>query len=395
MVLVEFTPSGGLFHFAVQLGRALARRGHEVELITGPEPEITSDVPGFTTTPVLPTWHPAAGTEVGPVHRRLRRVSRAVRYHAAWLVLVRELRSRHPDVVQFSGGRFPVDGLVPALLARRPVRPLLVTLAHAPVPWNEQRAGDQLYKSPPLLLRALGAGYRSVDVLAVLGERSAQDLRDHWPDLSGIEVLPHGDESVFLNGEPTSAADTDPILLFFGTLHTYKGLEVLLDAFALVRQRRPGARLTIAGAPVAAVDTTALLARAKHIGGVEVHAEYVPVDRVHALFLSARAVVTPYRYANNSGVVAMAHTFSRPVIATTVGDLPSLVADGQTGLLVPPEDPTSLADAMVRLLDDPLGAARLGDAGRAALAERASWSVVADRLAAVYDRALEARGARG
>src|SRR3954447_25485816 len=91
VVLVEFSPSGGLFQFAVQLGEGLAGRGHDVELVTGPRPELDSRVPGFRITPVLPTWHPNEGAGGPTWRRRARRVVRAVQYHAAWVVLLRHL----------------------------------------------------------------------------------------------------------------------------------------------------------------------------------------------------------------------------------------------------------------------------------------------------------------
>ena len=80
----------------------------------------------------------------------------------------------------------------------------------------------------------------------------------------------------------------------------------------------------------------------------------------------------------------VAYTFARPVVATRVGDIPSVVRDGQTGLLVEPGDPAGLARAVVALLRDPDRAASFGAAGRASLQSGASWDTVAgDVLRAV------------
>ena len=391
VVLVEFSPSGGLFQFAVQLGEALAIRGHDVELVTGPDPELDSTHPRLTITAVLPTWHPSAGADDPPLRRRLRRLARGVRYHLAWARVVRRLRRCPPDVVQFSSGRFAVDGLVLAALAKSRRRPVLVTLAHAPVPWNEQRPDGDLFRRSPRLRRALGLGYRSADAVLVLGEQTAVDLRTVWPDVHNVHVIPHGDESVFLQQEPRSAAATEPLILFFGTLQAYKGLDLLLDAFAVVRAHRPAARLLIAGAPSGDVDLAGLRRRASQIGGVEVRAGYVPLGEVAGVLDEARLVVAPYRYANASGVVALAHTFSRPVVATAVGDLPTAVVHEQTGLLVAPDDQGELAAALLRLLDDPDQAGRLGETGRARLLGAASWAAVAEQVELVYERYLRAR----
>jgi len=394
VVLVEFSPSGGLFQFAVQLGEALAARGHRVELLTGPRPELATTQPGFTISPVLPTWHPAAGAADSRTRRRLRRGVRAVRYHLAWLVVIGLVLRRSPDVVQVTSGRFPVDGLVPWLLARLRRRPVLVTVAHAPLPWNEQQPTGKLYKEDPLLERCLGVGYRNTDAVIVLGERSAADLASRWPDIRHVHVLPHGNEQVFLREEPTGAATTEPLVLFFGTLQAYKGLDLLLDAFGLVRAERPDARLLIAGAPSGDTDLADLRRRSAAVGGVELRAGYVPLGDVAALFAGARTVVAPYRSANASGVVALAHTCARPVVATAVGDLPAVVQHEQNGLLVPPDDAPALAAALVRLLADPDEADRLGQDGRRHAVGSASWEVVAERVEGVFRERLAERRAR-
>lgn len=392
ITLVEFSPSGGLFQFAVQLGEALALRGHDVELVTGPNPELTSSAAGLTINPLLPTWHAAAGAGAPVAYRRVRRLIRAGRYHWAWAVLLRHLTRTRPDVVQFSGGRFPVDGLAPALLARYLHHTVLVSLAHAPRPFNEQRPSGALFKNNPFLDRALGLGYRSLDAVLVLGDQTASDMRGTWPGLRRIHVVPHGDESVFLSRPPTGAAGTDPLVLAFGTMQTYKGLDLLLDAFAVVRAQRPQARLLIAGAPSGDTDLGALRRRAHAVGEVELQVGYVPLPEVAGLFHAARIVVAPYRYANASGVVELARTFARPVVATAVGDLPAVVRHDVTGLVVPPNDVPRLARALIRLIDDPQEAQRMGEAARLCSQQESSWPVVAETVEGVYVDCLGDRG---
>jgi glycosyltransferase involved in cell wall biosynthesis len=305
-------------------------------------------------------------------------------------VLLRRLARSRADVVQFSGARFPVDGVAMARIARRrrDGRPLLATLAHSPLPFNEQRASGEVLRQSRLLHASFGLGYRSSDALMVLGERSAADLRSAWPEVGEIDIVPHGDEGVFLQGDPTPAGRTAPTLLFFGTMQAYKGLDVLIDAFARVREARPDARLVVAGAPSGDTDLEVLGVEAERIGGVDLRPGYVPMADVADLFQDARVVVAPYRYANASGVVELARTFARPVVATTVGDLPTVVEHERTGLLVPPEDAASLATALLRLLDDPEEAQRMGNAARARSAESASWATVAEQVEAVYLRRL-------
>ncbi len=397
ITLVEFSPSGGLFQFAVQMGEALAERGHHVELVTGPRPELASRRPGFTVVPALPTWHAGDGAGDAGIRRRLRRVVRAGRYHLAWAVLLRRLARTRPDVIQLSGGRFPVDGLAAAWLARRrrAGRPVLITLAHSPLPFNEQKPTGEVLRQNQLLNASMGLGYRSMDEILVLGEQSAADLRGGWPDVRGITVVPHGDEGVFLDEEPVPADGTGPVVLFFGTMQAYKGLDVLLESFAKVRAQRADARLVVAGAPSGDTDQAELRRTAERVGGVELRVGYVPMGEVPALFQAARVVAAPYRYANASGVVELARTFGRPVVGTRVGDLPAVIDHEETGLLVDAGDVDALAVSLLRLLDDPQEAQRMGAAGRERSATGASWAVVAERAEVVYHRAVERAGRTG
>jgi glycosyltransferase involved in cell wall biosynthesis len=391
IALVEFSPSGGLFQFSFQLGEALAKRGHDVDLVTGRDPELESRVAGLRVLPLLPTWHPSTGVSDARIWRKARRVFRAVSYLAAWWLVIRYLNRTRPDVVQLSGWRFPLDGWVVAHLARRRSRPCLVYIAHAPRPQSEQRPGAELFKSGALLSGGMAMGYRSVEAVIALGERTAEEVRTCYPRAATVEVVPHGDENVFLDGVEylKDVAETEPVALFFGSLRAYKGLDTLLDAFDLVRSRLPQARLHIVGTPSGEIDLEQLKARAARIGNVDIRAEYVPVPEVATVVEQARFVVTPYRHANASGVAALAFAFARPVVATETGDLAAAVEHDRSGLLVPVDDAEALAKAMEELLADPDRAARLGRYGQRRQVDVADWSMVAERVDGLYQQVVE------
>jgi glycosyltransferase involved in cell wall biosynthesis len=111
---------------------------------------------------------------------------------------------------------------------------------------------------------------------------------------------------------------------------------------------------------------------------------YVPLEDVPAIFGEARVVVTPYVVGYQSGVVHLAMTMGRAVVATDVGDLGSAVVDGVTGRVVPPGDTSALSSALEQIVSDPELAARLGAEGRRQMLERSGWDVVAEQA----DRAL-------
>jgi glycosyltransferase involved in cell wall biosynthesis len=389
LTLVEFSPSGGLFQFALQLADGLATHGWDIDLVTGPDPELRPVSARVRLAPVLPTWRPhATGVETRWV-RKARRAWRAVRYLEAWRRTWRHLTRTQPDVVQFGEWRFPLDGLVVTLLARRLRGTVLTVLAHTPVPFVEQRTSGPVHKTGRRVRWALGAAYRRMDVVLVLGERSAAAVRAAYPGVRRVAVVRHGDAAALVSGAPPRAAGTPPVVLFFGTIARYKGPDLLLDAWDRVRAEAPDARLVLAGAPVD-VDVDALRARAAAVGGVELRLGYVPAEDVPDLLGAARVVVAPYRTAHQSGVVHLAQTAARPVVATDVGDLSAVVRDGVDGRLVPPADPDALAAALVALLRDPAEADRLGAAGRRRVAT-VSWPSVAAEIVEVLAPHLAVR----
>jgi glycosyltransferase involved in cell wall biosynthesis len=392
ILVVEFSPSGGLYQFALQMADAYAAEGHEVEFLTGKAPELHPRHPGVRLLPLLPTWHPAAAHTEPVWVRKPRRALRAGQLLAAWLLVARQLRRSRPDVVQWAEWRFPLDGWFAARLARSrnasARRPVHIDVAHTPRPFAEQRTTGALYKESGALLRSLDRAYRAMDLVLVLGDSARQELLDTFPDVSQVQVIPHGDEGIFGGDEqPAPAGEQPQRVLFFGTLARYKGLDLLLDAFAVVREKLPEAELVIAGA-VADIDIAALRERAERIGNVELHDGYVPVEAVAGLVGGARVVVVPYVIANQSGVVHLAQTFGRPVVATDVGDLSVAVQDGVTGLLTPPGDAMALADGLLRLLNEPDLASTYGAAGLERSRTSASWQTVAREVLPSFDKLL-------
>lgn len=148
-----------------------------------------------------------------------------------------------------------------------------------------------------------------------------------------------------------------PILLFFGFVRPYKGLSVLLEAMPIIRARTPAHLLVVGeiwGSPKEYEAQINRLGIADHVTLVN---QYVPNERLGDYFDAADVVILPYVSATQSGVVQLAFGYGVPVIASRVGSLVETVRDGETGLLVPPNDPVALAEAVIRFLCEGLGPA--------------------------------------
>ncbi|MGV9793148.1 glycosyltransferase family 4 protein [Gordonia sp. NPDC003422] len=260
-------------------------------------------------------------------------------------------------------------------------------VAHEPFPRSDAK-DTSTEKSGRFLTWCFRAAWSRLDAVFVLGQRTKELVLDRWRPHGEVVVIPHGDESIFTrsgavtNGPPSHSP---PVALFFGTWTAYKGIDDLLDAFALVRATFPDARLVMAGAVGADIDVAATLEKATAIGNVETRPGYVEADDVAAIVSSARVVVAPYIRASQSGVVHLAFTFGRPVVATSVGDIGDVVRDGDNGILVPPRDPAALAHAILIMLNDDDLADRLGQNGCAGIA--GAWDQAAKLVADTLGRA--------
>lgn len=173
-------------------------------------------------------------------------------------------------------------------------------------------------------------------------------------------------------------------LLCFGLIRRYKGLPTLLEALPLVL-RNLDCTLLIVGEFYEGKDhCLKLISDLGLASNVRIIDRFVPDDEVSLYFSAADLVVLPYASATQSGITPIAYAFERPVLATRVGGLPEAVRDGETGLLVEPRNPSALAAAIIRFLEDGLGPTF---SRNIATQKRFSW----DDLARILESAAESR----
>jgi glycosyltransferase involved in cell wall biosynthesis len=144
-------------------------------------------------------------------------------------------------------------------------------------------------------------------------------------------------------------------LLFFGIVRPYKGLDILLEAMALVERR--DVHLSVVGefwqgekSTIRRIDELGLRDR------VDVEARFVSDQEAANHFARCDAVILPYRSASGTGIIPMAYHYAKPVIATRVGGIVDAVLDGETGFLVEPESPIALARAIDSVVPEGLAA---------------------------------------
>ncbi len=201
--------------------------------------------------------------------------------------------------------------------------------------------------------------FRWVDCFIVQSEVVKNDLFKWFPEAEGREVqfVPHpvydcysGDEISLEESRQKLQIDIDTrLLLFFGLVREYKGLDVLLNAIPhIVDKLGQKVHLVIAGEFYEPETKYQQIIERLNIGQfVTIHNRYIANEDVSLYFQSADVLVLPYRSATQSGVIQVASNFKLPVISTEVGGLPEVIDHGRNGFLVPPEDPEALAEAIV------------------------------------------------
>jgi glycosyltransferase involved in cell wall biosynthesis len=203
-----------------------------------------------------------------------------------------------------------------------------------------------------------------------------------------VSVIPHPAYELYRRFEDPRIVQTRNEVLFFGRIWQYKGLDLFIQAEPLVSAAIPNVKFLIAGQGQDLGPYRAMMA---HPERFEIYNRFLTDPEVTRLFQRAALVVAPYREASQSGVVTIACALGRPVIVTNVGSLTEVVRDNETGLVVPPNDPTALAEAIVRLLRDHDLRHKMGQLARALGQSELSVRSIANQTFQVYNLVLEGR----
>ncbi len=332
-------------------------------------------------------------TDGAPLHASFYRVSGAPAFarlpHAlrlgikgldhAWSMqgLVRRLRRERPDIIHFQWLPLPVVDR--RFLKRlRVIAPLVLTV-HDTNPFNGNPTGG---------LQRVGAhaAFADFDRLIVHTEQGRSRLLAHGEGTDRVTVMPHG-----LLGRASAAAAADAMqgeitFLLFGKIKPYKGADLLIEAFARMDPvLRAQSRLRIVGKPY--MDLEPLHCMAQRLGVAErvaIEPRFVGDAEVGGIFAPGVIASFPYREIEASGVLSLAITFGRPILAARLGGFIEAVQDGEHGVLVPPEDVAALSAAMSRFVANRDFAAACAARVRALTTSVPTWPEIARRTVALY-----------
>jgi glycosyltransferase involved in cell wall biosynthesis len=334
IVGTAFPYRGGLAAYNERLAREFIKEGHEVEIIT-----FTVQYPAF-----LFPGNTQYSTERKPDDLKISRRINATN-PLNWRAVGREIKKKSPDMVIYAywmAFMSPCFGTI-ARYAQLP-QTKMVGLIHNMIPHE------------PTILDKIFPGYfvNSMDGFVAMTESVVADINNFDKNNKPKTLSPHPvyDHygSILTKKEAAiklGLREEKNYILFFGFIRQYKGLDLLLEAFADERLRQFPVRLIVAGEfyenPQPYLEQIIQL---KLEGLVELRTGFIPDSEVRNYFSVTDLVAQPYRSATQSGVSQIAYHFEKPMLVTNVGGLAETIPDGKVGYVVAVE-PTEIADALV------------------------------------------------
>jgi D-inositol-3-phosphate glycosyltransferase len=325
---------GGLAAFNERLAREYIQQGHEVEIFT-----FSLQYPSF-----LFPGKTQFSSEEAPTDLKIHRTINSVN-PLSWLLTGRKIKKLNPDKVIFCYWMAfiaPCFGTI-ARLARSP-KTEIIALIHNMIP-HEPTILDKLF--PKYFVNAM-------DGFVAMADSVIEDVKHFDANSKPKIVSPHPiyDHYGALLDKKDAAIklglyDQNAYILFFGFIRQYKGLDLLLEAFADERFRKFPLKLIVAGEFYENPEPyLSQIAKLKLGNFVELRTVFIPDSEVRNYFSVADIVAQPYRTATQSGVSQIAYHFEKPMLVTNVGGLAEIVPHGKVGYVVDVE-PAQIADALV------------------------------------------------
>ncbi|TLU88143.1 MAG: glycosyltransferase [Chlorobium sp.] len=290
----------------------------------------------------------------------------------SWFRTARFIRSLQPDIVlaaYWTGFLAPLY-----LLIRRMAGVRTVVLLH-------NYAAHESFFFEPFMQKLLGV---CSDAFITLSGVVSRELETAVPGVPRLQLYhpvyePAGKSvSADVARKELGIGPDVPVLLFFGYVRRYKGLDLLLQAMPAILKKEPSLKLVVAGHffenPARYRD---LVRQLDIAGNVELYPGYVPAERTGVYFAAADAVVLPYRSATQSGVVQLAYGYGLPVIATPVGSLPDMIRPGRSGWIAGDVSPEKIAEAVSQFLDSSGRLDALADEIRS-ISRECSWEAFSE-----------------
>lgn len=361
---------GGILHYSFNLAEALVREGNDVVLATNEKYEL----------------------EHLPSRFRVEKIFKREAYLITLWKLTRLLVREKPDIFHVQSViSTRKDCLLFLFLSLMGAK--LVITSHNVLP-HETRSMERFN---------YGMMYRLAYGIILHSPDNLGEFKKNFPSLATdkIKIIPHG-HYAFFSGETTSRIEArerlglgseKKIILFFGAVREYKGLDILMEAASDILKSREDILFLAVGIDLEGKkDKYWKLHHDLNLGeGFRLEFQYVPFDQVSHYFYASDLVVLPYRKIYQSGILLLSLACGIPVVATRVGAFPETIQDGVHGVLVSPGDVPGLRTGILSVIDDTEKLEEMGRRGKKIAVEKFSWEKIAESTIQFYKELLKRR----
>ncbi|MBR3946734.1 MAG: glycosyltransferase [Bacteroidales bacterium] len=366
---------GGLASFNERLASEFVAEGHDVEIVT-----FTLQYPSF----LFPGKTQFTDSPKPAQLDIVRRINSTNPFN--WMKVGREIRDKNADMVIFCywmSFMAPSFGKI-ARIVHRNGKTKCIALVHNMIP-HEQNILDKIL--PPYFVK-------SMDGFIALSKSVADDIGKFDKHNKPKTFSPHpiyDHYGILLDrNEALQKIGLDhncKYVLFFGLVRAYKGLDLLIDAFADEKLRNSNIKLIVAGEFYQ--DENIYRKQISDLGiedKIIIHNEFIPDDKVNLYFSAADIVAQTYKSATQSGVTQIAFHFEKPMLVTNVGGLGEIVINGKSGYVVEPKA-NEIADALSDFFDKE----RSTEFAQAVRTEKGkyAWSIMTAKIVKLYGDCLE------
>jgi len=289
------------------------------------------------------------------------------KYFSLW----KQIKNVNPDVVYYSMLHLwsPIINLITPSIPK-------VTTIHDPI----------MHKGEKNIILELiqNLAIKQSAIIIILSKVFIPVIEKYGISKERISVIPHGEFSYYMYNNVSNILRENNTILFFGRIREYKGLNVLIEAFPLIKKQVPDVKLLIVGQG----DITPYQSKLLNLQDVELVNYWISDEEVAKFFSRSSVVVLPYTDATQSGIIPIAYIFKVPVISTKVGGIPEQVEDRKTGILVNAGDPVELADACVEVLTNSALASLLAESGYQKAIKEWSWEKVSGMVTEELKKAI-------
>ncbi|MCZ6703704.1 MAG: glycosyltransferase family 4 protein [Ignavibacteria bacterium] len=241
--------------------------------------------------------------------------------------------------------------------------------------------------------------YKSAEAIIVHSFSIKRKFLDNFKkDENKVFVVPHGNFDFFVdansdkeinNREVLNLNSNDKVMLFFGIVREYKGLNMLLDAFEIAANNVNGLKLLIAGSTASDEirdEYVEKILSLKHGDKISHKFEFIPIKEVPIYFKAADVVLLPYKEIDHSGIIHLAYSFGKPVIATRVGDFEEVIKHNKSGFILDTNDVDDLAKWIEIAFSDTSKLKEMGDYCLDLSESKYSWKNVVAKTNEVYKK---------